>query len=265
MLKVFSQCIFILLPALVSIFYPIQKIVYGILSLLTIDTKNLDNVLKGITSNEMILSIICGMILSLFFYFWRTKANTEKVFNTGDNYNNYPLIIYWIASKILGYGKVTLVRVPIYLQYKILLADIFPNVLVDSDVENKEQEVIVIEKNVEQPFDELNLILEDTYEITEGQIPLNKINLPTVIIQNGTDFSGHRIFNPKYIRIIREKTHQYSRTYNKVNIFSTTNTNHNNAIISKCFKNGDRTGFKNVIVYQANKENYKFTVGHKVL
>lgn len=264
MYKVIIQCIFILSPALVGIFYPLQKIVYGFLALLTIDLTNLDSAIKSITSNEKIISIICGVILSVFFYFWIKRTNTEKLFNTGNNYNDYPLVIYWIAGKILGYGKVTLVRVPIYLQYKILLADIFPNILVDSDVENKEQAVNVIEKNMEQPLDEINLILMDTYEITEEQIPFNKVNLPTVIIQNGNDFRGHRFFNPEFVKMIREKTNLYSRTFKKVNIFSTTNTNHNEAIIAKSFKNGNRTGFKNITVYQANKENFSFTEEHKV-
>lgn len=87
---------------------------------------------------------------------------------------------------------------------------------------------------MEQSSDELNLILMDTYEITEDQIPLNKINLLTIIIQNGTDFGGHRFLNPEFVRMIREKTNLYSRTFKKVNIYSTTNTNHNEAIINKC-------------------------------
>ncbi|MED2974077.1 hypothetical protein P4361_17760 [Fictibacillus sp. B-59209] len=265
MSKVISQCIFIVFPLLLAIIYPLQKVAYGCLSLLTIDTTNLDNAIKSITSNETIISIICGVILSVFFYFWRKRANTEKLFNTGNRYNDYPLVIYWIAGKILGYGKVTLVRVPIYLQYKLLLADIFPNIIVDSNVENKEKAVSVIEKNMEQPFNELNLILVDTYEITEDQIPLNKLNLPTVIIQNGNDFGGHRCFNPEFVKMIREKTNLYSKTFKKVNIFSTTNTNHNEAIISKSFKNGNRTGFKNIAVYQANRDDFCFTEEHKVL
>lgn len=238
---------------------------YGLLSLLTIDTVNLDNAIKSITSNEKIISIICGIILSAFIYNWRKRTNAEKLFNTGNAYNDYPLVIYWIAGKILGYGKVTLVRVPIYLQYKLLLADIFPNIQVDSDVENKEQTVNVIEKNMEQPFDELNLILMDTYEITEDQLPLNKRNLPTVIIQNGTDFGGHRYFNAEFVKMVREKTNLYFRTFKKVNIYSTTNTNHNEAIITKCFKNGNRTGFKNISVFQANRVDFSFTEEYKVL
>lgn len=193
------------------------------------------------------------------------RTNKEKLFNTGNRYNNYPIYIYWLAAKVLGYGKVTLVRVPIYLQYKLVLADLFPNTLVDSDIEKKEQVVVVSEKNMEKASDEMNLILADTYEITEGQIPLNKRDQPTVFVQNGPNFKGDRIFNSEFVKMVREKTNLYSSSYKRVNIFSTTNTNHNHAIISKCFKNADRTGFKNIVVYQANKGSFNFIEGQKVL
>lgn len=143
MFKVILQCLLILLPSIVSIFYPLQKIAYGFFALLTMDTKILDNALKSITSNEKIISIICGIIFSVILYLWRKKVNTDKLFNTGNSYHNYPLYIYWIASKILGYGKVTLVRVPIHLQYKLIITDLFPNISVDNDVEKKEETVMV--------------------------------------------------------------------------------------------------------------------------
>ncbi|WP_375219178.1 hypothetical protein [Psychrobacillus sp. PGGUH221] len=34
-------------------------------------------------------------------------------------YFNYSIVLYWIAAKILGYGKLSLIRVPIYLIYSI--------------------------------------------------------------------------------------------------------------------------------------------------
>lgn len=259
------QCVFILLPTIVSIFYPLQKIVFGFLSLSNIDTTNIEIAINSITTDEKVISIISGTLLSAIIINLVRRTNKEKLFNTGNRYNNYSILIYWIAAKILGYGKVTLVRVPIYLQYKLVLADFFPNTIVDSDVEKKDQVVVVTEKNMEEPSNELNLILADTYEITEDQIPLSKRSLPTVIIQNGHNFKGNRIFNTEFIKMAREKTNLYSRSFTQVNIFSTTNTNHNNAIISKCFKNADRTGFKEIVVYQATRGSFYFSEGHKVL
>lgn len=263
--KVLFQCLLILLPAIVSIFHPLQEIAYGILSLIGMDTSNFDEMIKNIINNERVISIIGGVVLSIIIYIWRTKANKDKLFNTGNKYNEYPIWVYWLASKILGYGKVSLVRVPMYLQYKLLFMDIFPEVIVDNDVEEKAQPINVIEKNMDYPSNELNLILVDTYEITNNQIPTNKAHLPTILIKSGNEIDSNRSLNPEYIKEIRRRTNVYHKIYKKLNVFCTTNTNHNQLIINKCFKNGSRTGFENIVVYQASRNNYMFNRGYKVL
>lgn len=265
MKKVLVQCFLILLPAIVSVFYPIQEITYGILSLIGIDVTKLDEIVKSIIDNERVISIILGGVLSIFIYIWRTRANKDKLFNTGNNYNEFPLWVYWVASKILGYGKVSLVRVPIYLQYKLLLKDVFPLIVVDNDVEEKDQSIVVIEKNMEYPSNELNLVLIDTYEITDSQIPSIKVHLPTIFIKSGNETDGNRSLNPKFIKEIRKKTNDLHRMYKHLNVFPTTNTNHNQLIVYKCFKNGSRTGFENIVVYQASRDNYEFNLGYKVV
>ncbi|MFP7479657.1 hypothetical protein [Terribacillus saccharophilus] len=264
MKKVLLQCSIILLPALIGIFYPIQKIFYGLLSLLTIDVTKFDEILKSIISNERIISIICGIIFSILIYIWRTKANKDKQFNTADKYNKYPIWVFWLASKGLGYGKVSLVRVPIYLQYKLLLKDTFHETLVD-EVEEKVLPVVLTERNMDHDSKELNLVLIDTYNITDEQIPSDKIQLPTIIIKSGNEIDSNRSFNPEFIKEIRKKTHALSKNYIQLNVFSTTNTNHNTSIVNKCFKNGGRTGFKNVYVYQASRSNHVFNDSYKVL
>ncbi|WP_226280830.1 hypothetical protein [Cytobacillus oceanisediminis] len=259
------QCFLILFPAIISIFYPLQEIAYGILSLVGIDVKKFDEILKSIIDNKRVISIICGVVISIFIYIWRTKANKEKLFNTGNNYNEYPFWVYWVASKILGYGKVSLVRVPIYLQYKLLLKDVFPEIVVDNDVEEINHSIIVIEKNMEYPSNELNLVLIDTYEITDSQIPTIKTQLPTIFIKSGNETDSNRSFNPEFIKEVRRKTNALCRNYKQLNVFATTNTNHNQLIVYKCFKNGSRTGFENIIVYQASRSNYVFNRGYTVL
>jgi len=266
MLKVFFQLFIIILPTLVSIFYKYTKLLLlALLELSGKSTTNLEIALESIIKNPIILSTICGVISSALILILIRRNNKEKIFNTGDKYHRYPTWIYWVASNVLGYGKVTMVRVPIFLQYKLLIKDTFPDILVDENVEEHEQEVIIIEKNMEKLSEELNLILEDTYAIRENSLPIEKLDLPTLIIKNGSEFNGNRIYNPKYIINIREKTNFYSRRFKKINIFSTTNTNHNKDIILKCFKNGGRTGFKRITVYQADTENYNFNKEYKII
>lgn len=263
--KVLFQCFLILSPAIVGIFYPLQEIAYAVFSLWGADVSKFDESIKSIIKNETVISIVCGAILSIIIYFLIRRVNKNKLFNTGDKYNDHPLWVYWLASKILGYGKVSLVRVPIYLQYKLLLNDIFPETIVDSAVKEIDQSVVVTERNMEYPSNELNLVLIDTYEIANSQIPLNKYHLPTLFIRSGNETDSNRSLNPEFIKEIRKKTNDHSKSYKQLNVFSTTNTNHNQLIVYKCFKNGNRTGFKNIFVYQASRGDFVFNRGYKVL
>lgn len=266
MKKILVQCFLILLPVIIFAVFPLQvEIVYGVLSLRGIDFTKFDEIINSIIENKRLISVICGVVLAIFILMWLKKANKDKLFNTRNKYNEYPLWIYWVASKILGYGKVSLVRVPIYLQYKILLKDVFPEIIVDNDVEEKGRSTVVIEKNMEFPSNELNLVLVDTYEIIDSQIPSNKAHLPTIYIKSGNETDSNRSLNLEFIKEIRKKTNDHYRAYNQLNVFSTTNTNHNKLIVNKCFKNGSRTGFENIFVYQASRSNYVFNRGYKVL
>ncbi len=265
MKKVLVLCFLILLPVIISVIYPLQEIAFAIITFVGLNATEFDKILRSIIDNQRVISIIWGVILSIVIFIWMKRTNKSKLFNTGNKYNDYPLWVYWVASKILGYGKVSLVRVPIYRQYDLLLKDVFSEIVVDNDVEEKGQSIDVIEKNMEYPSNELNLVLVDTYEITESQIASNKTHLPTIFIKSGNETDSNRSLNPEFIKEIRRITNDYHRMYKKLNVFSTTNTNHNQLIVNKCFKNGNRTGFENIVVYQASRSNYVFNKGYKVL
>jgi len=262
--KVIAQVIIILTPLIVSFFYPIQDIAYGIISIVKDPTK-FDEMIRSIIDNKEVISIIWGILGTILIYYAIKRANKNKLFNTGAKYNDYPLWIYWVAARILGYVKVSLIRVPIYLQYQLLFKDFFPQVVVDDEVERREQAIEIIKRNMDEVSNEINLVLIDSYEIKEEEIPFDKVHLPTIIIRSGNQIDSNRSINPEFIKEVRKVTNIYCRTYSQLNVFSTTNTNHNKTIVNKCFKNGSRTGFVNIIVYQASRTNYVFNEGYKVL
>jgi len=264
-LRVFLQCLIILFPIIIAIIWPIESLFLGALSF-NGDTAIIQAALNTITKNEKIISLICGVIISIFLLLAIRRMNKEKLFNTGNAYFNHSIVLYWIAAKILGYGILSLIRVPIYLQFKLLFQDLFNQILIDDNVEIVSEIPTIITKNIDIHYNELNLILSDTYEIQERDLPLSIRKLPTVIIRKGSNFNGNRTYNPNFISAIREQTNKYRHQYDIVNIFATTNTNHNKSIIFKCFKNGDRTGFQNIYVYeQGGKDrNYHFFKKHKI-
>ncbi|MFE3577178.1 hypothetical protein [Lysinibacillus sp. NPDC059133] len=269
--KIYFQIFIILIPLLSGIIWPLQDLFYSLLSVFNINTDALKSFIASISNNNKINSIILGGFLtgSLWVYF--NIKNKESLLNTGNGYFDSSYFHYWIGSKILGYGKVTLIKVPIQLQYKLIINDTFREVLVDSNAREKEEDVEVSTLNLEVESNTINFILSDTYQTKIDEIPLEKRNLPTIIIERSSEYSGVRTFNPNFVNKIRNCSNSYSRQYKHINIFATTNTNHNKAIVEQCFKNGGRTGFERISVFDQktelinNSRKYYFYKEHIIL
>lgn len=103
-----------------------------------------------------------GIVLMLLTLFKIRKYNSEKLFNTKNVYHDYPYMWYWICAKILGYTKCNLKRVPIYLEFKLVLEDTFSKYDVGTEddypkIENEEIEIY--KKNWNPGSQEINLIV----------------------------------------------------------------------------------------------------------
>ena len=69
---------------------------------------------------------IIGIVFMLIvLYVWIRKSNKSSLLNTGDLYHDHLYAGYWICSKILGYRKCSLIRVPIAMQFKLVIRDTF--------------------------------------------------------------------------------------------------------------------------------------------
>lgn len=128
------------------------------------------------------------------------KANKEKLFNTKNVYHDYPYLWYWICAKILGYVKCNLKRIPIDLQFKLILEDTFFECDVGTEyvypkIENEQIEIR--KRNWLMSSQEINLVLADTYPIEKYQLPNTKSGLPTLeIIRKRLDKS--RYYSPQF-------------------------------------------------------------------
>ena len=142
-----------------------------------------------------------GIVLMLLTLFKIRKYNSEKLFNTKNVYHDYPYMWYWICAKILGYTKCNLKRVPIYLEFKLVLEDTFSEYDVGTEddypkIENEEIEIY--KKNWNTGSQEINLILSDTYPIIESQLPARKSTLPILaIVRKRSDKS--RYYSPRFV------------------------------------------------------------------
>ena len=196
------------------------------------------------------------------------RYNKEFVMNNDNVYHDYPFIWYWFCAKVLGIKKCNLILVPIYMQFKLVIKNIFKDYPLDEmdfPVIEAEPECIVEKINMRADLSEINLILEDTYVIESNQIPFRKKSLPTVKISRNTDNSHTRHFSSKFINSVSEEVRKFP-TVSRVNIYATTNPMNTVRIIHSTFKMADRGNIQQVFVYQQKSSGMrKFDgKGHKI-
>lgn len=103
------------------------------------------------------------------------KMNKNKTLNNGNIYHDHSYLWFWLCSKILGYEKCNLVLVPIYMQFKLVINDVFSEFIVKNNISEEKTSSKIIYINCENKDTlKYNLILEDTYSINDFQIPPEK-------------------------------------------------------------------------------------------
>ena len=208
-----------------------------------------------------------GILLAIIILFkYIRKSNEEKILYSGNIYHDYPYIWFWFCSKILGYNSCNLILVPIAMQYKLVIRGTFEKYPIpEESFPEKDINVVVKYDNKDaENVNEVNLILEDTYPITENQIPKPKKHLRRIIIKHDRKDDVSRIYNIKFlkeiwkvVRVLPEKA--------IVNIYSTTNPRHNYEIARQAFSLANRGNIKELYIYQQEKENTrKFSERKKI-
>lgn len=262
--KVIYQFLLIIIPLALSLLLSTDFLWSIAALLLPGDTAVLESELSTIIPNNKIISFLIGLFLSIILLTVIRAKNKNKTFNIGSDYFDYPIVYYFLANRLLGYGRVNLVRVPLYLQFKIIFADMFPCIATD-DHPLEDDTPKVKKRNMDKNSNEINLILSDTYRIQFDDLPDIKKHMPSIYIERTHGFSGNRTYNPEYISMVRSITNKFRFKYDRVNVFATTNTKHTKEIVLQCFDNGGRTGFKDIYVYEQNSKDYSYDKPHRIL
>lgn len=201
--------------------------------------------------------LFCGL-LKIF-----REINKEFIMNNSNVYHDYPFFWYWFCARILGIKKCNLILVPIYMQFKLVIEDIFDEYPLDEDdfpvikdEADSEVKKIKIKINVDMELSEMNLILEDTYVIESRQIPFSKKDLPTIKISRNINNNHTRHFSPKFIQKISEEIRKLPQI-NRINIYATTNPMNTLRIIRTTFKMADRGNIDHIFVYQQENKGIR--------
>lgn len=210
-----------------------------------------------------------GIVLMLLILFKIIRnSNKDKLFNTENVYHNYPYWWYWVCAKILGYEKCNLKRVPIYLQFKLIINDTFPEYVVGT-VEDypiiENEQVEVSKKNWNKRAKEINLVLSDTYPIKKTKLPIMKSGLPTLVInRKRSDYA--RYYNPQFVVRTVDEVRKLPANMTTLNLFAATNAKHTKQIAEDAFKMAERGNIKKLVVFQASeKDKWKFEKKGKVI
>ncbi len=215
----------------------------------------------------------CGNIalsagLSILVFWIIRQWNKDFVMNNDNVYHDYPFAWYWFCGKVLGIKKCNLILVPIYMQFKLVIENIFEEYPFDEaafPMDEGELVCIIEKKNMEADLSEINLILEDTYVIESEQIPCCKQNLPTIKISRNNGKSHTRRYSPNFINAISEEIRRLPQV-SIVNIYATTNPRNMVQIIRSTFKMADRGNVEHVFVYQQDSRGKRRfnEEGHKI-
>lgn len=210
------------------------------------------------TINQDITEIVIKIILAIVLYIFIFKINSRKEFFNGDIYGDIPICFYYIA-KFLGYKKISLIRKPYDIQFKILKRDLFE--IIEDNIEEDEDVNIQIDKTNFQfsnNLRECNLIIADTYPINKNQIPENKRSLDSIWIKREKSKIATRVYSPKLINEVSKNVALIQRTGAKINLYLTTNTKNTERIIKDIFMKGDRSNYNIEVFLQESKGNRKF-------
>ena len=167
---------------------------------------------------------------------------------------------YWFCCRILNYQTVSLVRVPIPVQFKLVWKDLFKEYQYGEVDELQDDDTVSVEYlNAEDYSSTVNMFLIDTYPIEDwkSKIPQSAIDYSTVTIRR-TGARGVRCYSKEFVSKISVVFHELPSIVKEINVFATTNPKHVYHIVNEVFKTGGRDSTKRIRVYEQTKDSWVF-------
>ncbi len=214
---------------------------------------DIPNYISDLSVSTMIIVLFSIIFISL------RNFNKNRVFLSGNIYGTSYYIFYKLA-KILGFNKISLIRKPYYIMFKIVLNDDFEE-LVNLSKENEQLSSEISIKVDESKFHDINnlrecnLVISDTYKINLEQLPIDKQDIDTIFIER-IGHEGIRVSSPELVNEVRKSVIKIMNTGAKINLFMTTSTLNTYQIIRDCFMQADRDKIE-LEIFQQNTADKK--------
>jgi hypothetical protein len=210
------------------------------------------------------------VVLGIVFYLIH-KSNKEKVLNSGKFYHKHLYFSYWICNKILGYKRCNLKGVPIYLQFKMILNDLFTDFIYEEGIhkcDTKENIQVFNQiddcsavnsngKTSQYATRVINLLLIDTYNILNTQIPDSVKDYPFISISRFKENDKTRYQSEEYIKTITTIVRGLPSCIKEINVFGTLNPYHVYHIVKEVFNTGGRDSIRHLYVYDQRPDGIR--------
>lgn len=207
-------------------------------------------VFYAVRQGDFAVSILFVLMLIRLFY----KIHDKKMLNVGMQYHDHGICYYRLCAHLLGYKRCSLVRVPIDMQFKLVMNDCFDEYDDGGDDTYKriEQETIQVKSiHSSNCRREINLCIEDTYPIKEEYIPDELRRNETIIVSRYTeDQQGIRCDSKALVEKVAMTIKNLPEGRYTVNIMATTNVRNTIRIARDVFKTGGRGNVSCLKVYK---------------
>lgn len=204
----------------------------------------------AVRQGDLAVSILLTLMLIKFFY----KIHDKKLLNVGMLYHDHGVWYYRFCANLLGYKRCSLIRVPIDMQFQLVMNDCFDEYDDGGDDTYKriEHEDIQIKRIHSTNCGRvINLCIEDTYPIKEEYIPDELKQNETIMISRYTEEQrGIRCDSKSLVEKVAKTITDLPEGRYTVNIMATTNVRNTIRIAKDVFKTGGRGNVSCLNVYR---------------
>ena len=221
-------------------------------------------------------NLVIGAFLAIAVLHYLRKANSKKAINcNGNYYHEHGMLWYQFCSKVLGYRTCCLARVPIAVQFKLVLHDVFDEYTFGAidPISEEESDSVAIDQlaakdGQQEQKARVNLLISDTYPINLELLPEECRSNETIVIRRtANETSSTRRYSPKLVDAVTNLVRQLPMG-SEVSIFATTNPKNTYEIVEKAFKTGGRDNLNALYVYKQqdgkSKDAWRFVKATKI-
>lgn len=258
----YTQTIVLLLVLLLNCFWNVPAFLRKLLLESEIRVSDLNTLWKfAFGTGRIVFTFIVFALVLLFFRKNNKDAILKQTLPNKIVWHSYAG--YWYCRYILNYQTVSLTRVPIPVQFKLVYNDLFKKYKFNDGISDKERGTDNITSKLYnipngQMSETINLVLADTYPLDwKTKLPPSVLQLTTIVIDRSNE-DRTRYYSPDFVSAIVTIVRGLPANVHSINLFATINPAHCYHITKEVFMTGGRDSINTLRVYEQSKSSWLF-------